>query len=114
MPRNKEKEAGFEESLASLERIVAQLESGELPLERALELFQDGVELSRRCQSQLEESERKVEILLRERGEIKLGPFDGQREKPFAEAERKPAMPIAAKASDDDDDGDDFDDSIPF
>ncbi|MBO0719466.1 MAG: exodeoxyribonuclease VII small subunit, partial [Blastocatellia bacterium] len=52
---------GFEESLSQLELIVRQLESGELPLERALEIFEEGVGLARQCQSQLEEAERKVE-----------------------------------------------------
>src|SRR5262249_22421212 len=69
-------ESKFESSLATLEQIVAQLESGELPLERALELFEEGIGLARRCQSQLEEAERKVELLLREHGEIKTVPFD--------------------------------------
>ncbi len=76
MPKPKERQPGFEESLVVLEKIVAQLESGDLPLERALELFEEGVGLARRCQSQLEEAERKVELLLRERGEIKTVPFD--------------------------------------
>jgi exodeoxyribonuclease VII small subunit len=71
----KTKEPNFESSLATLENIVAQLESGDLPLERALELFEEGVGLARRCQMQLDDAERKVEILLRERGEIKTVPF---------------------------------------
>ena len=72
----KPQEAGFEESLASLEAIVDQLERGELPLEQALSLFQDGVDLAGRCQRQLEQVQRKVEILTRERGEIKPVPFE--------------------------------------
>jgi exodeoxyribonuclease VII small subunit len=72
----KTSESNFESSLVSLEQVVAQLESGDLPLERALALFEEGVGLARICQSQLEEAERKVEVLLRERGEIKLAPFD--------------------------------------
>jgi exodeoxyribonuclease VII small subunit len=74
MPKVREKEPGFEESLSSLERIVAQLESGDLPIERALEIFEEGISLARRCQSQLDDAERKVEILLRERGAIKTIP----------------------------------------
>jgi exodeoxyribonuclease VII small subunit len=73
-------ELGFEASLNSLERIVAQLESGDLPLERALGIFEEGVGLARRCQEKLTEAERKVELLLRERGEIKAVPFELQRE----------------------------------
>ena len=76
MTKNKEQGQSFESSLTSLERVVAQLESGDLPLEQALELFEEGVGLARGCQSQLEEAERKVETLLRERGEIKLAPFE--------------------------------------
>jgi exodeoxyribonuclease VII small subunit len=76
MSKNKGQGQSFESSLASLERIVANLESGELPLERALELFEEGVALARRCQDQLGDAERKVEMLLRERGEIKVAPFE--------------------------------------
>ncbi len=72
----KTSDSNFESSLVSLEQVVAQLESGDLPLERALALFEEGVGLARICQSQLEEAERKVELLLRERGEIKTVPFD--------------------------------------
>ena len=83
----KTKESKFESSLATLEQIVTQLESGELPLERALELFEEGVGLARRCQSQLEEVERKVELLLRERGEIRTMPFDQPRDVSDGDAE---------------------------
>lgn len=76
MAKNKEQEKSFESSLASLEQIVAHLETGDLPLERALELFEEGVGLARHCHSQLEDAERKVELLLRERGEIKVVPFE--------------------------------------
>jgi exodeoxyribonuclease VII small subunit len=85
MNKNKGQEQSFESSLASLERIVANLESGDLPLERALELFEEGVALARRCQSQLGDAERKVEMLLRERGEIKVAPFEPSKEAPAAE-----------------------------
>ena len=80
MPKSKEKEQGFEESLSMLEKIVAQLESGDLPLERALDLFEEGIGLARRCQSQLEDAEQKVEVLLRERGTIKTMPFESKSE----------------------------------
>jgi exodeoxyribonuclease VII small subunit len=55
----------FESSLKELERIVEELEEGDLPLERSLELFEQGVKLSRECQKRLDEAERKVEILLK-------------------------------------------------
>jgi exodeoxyribonuclease VII small subunit len=57
--------ANFETQLASLERIVRELERGDLPLERSLELFEQGVKLSRECQERLNEAERRIEVLLR-------------------------------------------------
>jgi exodeoxyribonuclease VII small subunit len=58
-------EPSFEAQLASLERIVRELERGELPLEQSLELFEQGVRLSRECQERLNEAERRIELLLR-------------------------------------------------
>jgi exodeoxyribonuclease VII small subunit len=55
----------FESALQSLEEIVGQLEAGDLTLDRALELFEEGVQISRFCNSKLEEAERRVEILLK-------------------------------------------------
>src|SRR5437868_15085490 len=118
MPKPKERDQGFEASLTALEKIVAQLESGDLPLERALELFEEGVVLARRCQSQLEEAERKVELLLRERGEIKTVPFELPREGQANESEKtiRPAAASAAAATLESEEagGDDLDESIPF
>lgn len=57
-------EPGFEASLARLGEIVEQLEGGELPLERSLELFEEGVRLARAAQTKLDEAERRVEKLL--------------------------------------------------
>ena len=54
----------FEAQLALLERIVRELERGDLPLERSLELFEKGVRLSRVCQERLNEAERRIEVLL--------------------------------------------------
>lgn len=110
MAKTKDKEQSFETSLSSLEQVVAQLESGELPLERALELFEEGVALARRCQSQLQDAERKVELLLRERGEIKVVPFetDGQTNEA---AESRPATQTASQSNFDEEE---LDDSIPF
>jgi exodeoxyribonuclease VII small subunit len=58
-------EPAFEAQLASLERIVRELERGDLPLEQSLELFEQGVRLSRECQERLNEAERRIELLLR-------------------------------------------------
>lgn len=79
MNKSKETVRTFEDSITALERIVGQLQSGDLPLDRALELFEEGVALSRQCQSQLEAAERKVEILLREKGDIRLAPFEPEK-----------------------------------
>lgn len=113
MPKaNQNKAPGFEETLGSLETIVAQLESGELPLERALELFEEGVNLTRNCQQQLEDAERKVELLLRERGEIKVVPFEPKAETTASEPAPNAAPTPAAPKSENK--VEDFDDDIPF
>jgi len=120
MPRTKERDLGFEASLSSLEKIVAQLESGDLPLERALELFEEGIGLARRCQAQLEEAERRVDLLLREHGEIKAVPFDLSRAGSSTEAEKpmKPSLNStkigAASEKIEEAKEDDFDENIPF
>jgi exodeoxyribonuclease VII small subunit len=53
----------FEDALARLEKIVTQLEEGEVSLDNSLKIFEEGIELSRICASKLEEAERKIEIL---------------------------------------------------
>ncbi|MCH8819524.1 MAG: exodeoxyribonuclease VII small subunit [Acidobacteria bacterium] len=55
----------FENALARLEDIVGELEKGELALEEALKLFEEGVKISQFCTTKLDEAERKVEILLK-------------------------------------------------
>ncbi|MEN8162176.1 MAG: exodeoxyribonuclease VII small subunit [Myxococcota bacterium] len=62
--REREAELSFESALARLEAIVTELESGDLALERALAAFEEGVALSRRCASQLEDAERRIERLM--------------------------------------------------
>ena len=56
----------FEASLAALEKIVRELERGDLPLEESLQLFERGVRLSRECQERLNQAERRIEVLLRD------------------------------------------------
>lgn len=70
----------FEASLEALERIVHQLEDGDLPLEKGLELFEEGIRLSRECQERLNQAERRIEILLRDnQGRTVAKPFgDGE------------------------------------
>lgn len=105
------KSQSFEQSLSKLESIVSQLESGELPLEHALEIFEDGVGLARQCQAHLAEAERKVEMLMRERGELKTVPFDPDSE---SLAPRNSNRSAAAKSDSISDTTVNFDDDIPF
>jgi exodeoxyribonuclease VII small subunit len=77
------KKPDFEKSLARLEEVVRRLESPQLSLDEAMKLFEEGVELSRECQKQLEEAEGKVEILLRKAdGKIVAEPFEPEKENP--------------------------------
>ena len=69
----------FESSLEELERIVRDLERGDLPLEKSLELFEQGVKLSRACQERLNEAERRIEILTRDsQGRPAIRPFESE------------------------------------
>lgn len=75
----------FETAIAELERIVKQLEDGDLALESSLQLYERGVQLSRYCHGRLEEAERRIEIL-NERGQLRaagpeLDPDDDPRER---------------------------------
>ena len=66
----------FEQSMKQLEQIVQELETGDLPLEKALKKFEDGVQLSRLCTEMLDETEQKVSILLKDQnGEVIEKPF---------------------------------------
>lgn len=66
----------FEQSLAVLEKIVDELETGDLPLEKALKKFDEGMNLSRQCSAMLDATEKKVTQLLVET-------LDSERESPF-------------------------------
>jgi len=67
----------FEEALARLEAIVAELERGELPLEDSMRIFEEGMKLSKVCLKMLEEAERKVEILIKDKdGKKRTRTFD--------------------------------------
>jgi exodeoxyribonuclease VII small subunit len=73
--------ANFEAALKRLEEIVKKLESGELALDSALELFEEGIQLSRFCHTTLGQAERRVEILLKnESGQMKAVPFETENE----------------------------------
>ncbi|HEX8872917.1 MAG TPA: exodeoxyribonuclease VII small subunit [Candidatus Acidoferrum sp.] len=75
------KKLDFERSLARLEEVVRKLESPQLSLDEAMKLFEEGVELSRECQKQLEEAEGRVEILLKKAdGKLAAEPFEAETE----------------------------------
>ncbi len=66
----------FEDALNKLEKIVSQLEEGDISLEESLKLFEEGIRLSRICNQKLDEVEKRVEILIKgEDGTIKAKPF---------------------------------------
>jgi exodeoxyribonuclease VII small subunit len=68
--------AKFEEGLQRLQKIVEELEKGEVPLEQSLTLFEEGVKLSAACRKELDEAEGKVEILLKQNGKLQAEPFN--------------------------------------
>ena len=71
----------FETALTRLEDIVKKLENGELSLDSALELFEEGIKLSRFCHTKLEQAERRVEILLKTNsGQARTVPFESENE----------------------------------
>jgi exodeoxyribonuclease VII small subunit len=79
-PAREAEDLPFEASLEKLESIVDRLEAGDVELEAALAAFEEGVRLARRCAAQLEQAERRVEILVQEGREIVARPFDAETE----------------------------------
>ena len=65
----------FEKAIKDLEKIVEDLESGELSLEQSLKTFEKGIKLTRQCQGELEKAELKVKKLVEENGELKTKPL---------------------------------------
>ena len=65
----------FEACLDELEKVVKELEAGDLPLERSLELFERGVGLSETCRKQLDAAETRVDMLTRKEGKLTAEPF---------------------------------------
>ncbi|MDH3508956.1 MAG: exodeoxyribonuclease VII small subunit [Gammaproteobacteria bacterium] len=70
------KSLNLEKALSDLEKLVDELESGELPLEKAMKKFEQGIELTRNCQTALKDAEQRVEILLKSAGGEKLEEFE--------------------------------------
>ena len=75
-------EMKFEDAIEKLEKIVAELEEGGLPLEKSLKKFEEGIKLSRFCSNKLKEAERKIELLTKNAdGELETEPFDAEKGK---------------------------------
>ncbi len=73
------KPVNLEKALADLEKLVEDLESGDLPLEKAMKKFEDGIKLTRSCQSALKDAEQKVQILIDSAGgDETLEDFDAE------------------------------------
>lgn len=75
-----ERQLTFEQALNRLENVVQKLEDGDVPLEQAIELFQEGMALSKRCSEQLDRVERRIEILIQENGDWVKKPFSPEEE----------------------------------
>src|SRR2546423_9611667 len=85
MKRREARADSFESQLSALEKIVRELERGDLPLEESLKLFEEGVKLSRECQERLNQAERRIEVLLRDsEGRPILSAFDEEGADAFA------------------------------
>lgn len=69
-------QASFETGLDELERIVKEMENGDLPLERSLELFEKGMTLSESCRKQLEDAETRVEKIIERSNRTDIEPMD--------------------------------------
>ena len=74
------KKINLEKSLAQLEDLVEELESGDLPLETAMKKFEEGIKLTRGCQAALKDAEQKVQILLKSAGGDALSEFEADDE----------------------------------
>ena len=71
MAKNQEKNLNFEETIKNLEQIANELEKGDLDLEASVSKFEEGMELSKKCNELLENAEKRISILLKDEDEIK-------------------------------------------
>ena len=71
----------FEQSMKQLERIVQELEDGDLPLEKAIKKFEEGIKLTKFCSQKLDETEKKISVLLENtEGQVIEKPFNAEDE----------------------------------
>lgn len=76
MPKTQAEPFHFEQSLEALNKLVEEMEKGDLPLEKSLALFEQGVALTKDCQKALSAAQQKVNILLEKQGKLSLEPFE--------------------------------------
>lgn len=82
-PASKDAETGqpdFEARMQQLEQIVAQLESGELSLEQSLAAYEQGMQLTRECQAELDTAQQRIDKLTEKDGQTVIEPFDDAEE----------------------------------
>ncbi len=79
-PQAENAELNFEQAMDQLEHIVSELEQGDVPLEKAIDLFQRGMQLSQLCGQKLEQVERKIETIVEEDGQLRRRNFAGEAE----------------------------------
>ena len=96
-----ENEIKFEKALSELEKIVEQLESGELALDEALKRYEEGVKLSRICTKKLTEAEKKIEVLTNALNDLSNPETDSEPEVSANKSDKK-KIKKAAKNSDED------------
>lgn len=72
--------ASFEEQLDALEKIVASLEQGDLPLEQSLKAYEEGIKLTRLCQTALQQAEQRVAVVSQDNGQIIVDTIEGDDE----------------------------------
>ena len=76
MPEEKQSVSSFESGLEELETVVKQLEKGDLPLERSIELFEKGMGLSEQCRKQLGDAETRIEQIVKKGSRTEPEPFE--------------------------------------
>ncbi len=77
MNKKDDKQPSFEESIARLEKIVDQIASGKVGLEESLVMYEQGMELVRRCRAILDGAEKRIELLSQSGGTLKATPMGG-------------------------------------
>ena len=70
------KEEKFEDSMDRLEKIATELESGDLDLDASVKKFEEGMELSKKCNEELQNAEKKITMLIEKNGKIEEEEFD--------------------------------------